>query len=64
MSKDTLNILFFNNTSPLSIVRRNKPLGNDKHPWKAEVTEGDAGVSDATITNWFKAVYEPAYAGD
>ena len=30
----------------------------------AEVTEGDAGVSDSTITNWFKAVYEPAYAGD
>ena len=47
-----------------TIVRRNKPLGNDKHPWKAEVTDGDAGVSDTTITNWFKAVYEPAYAGD
>ena len=47
-----------------TIVRRNKPLGNDKHPWKAEVTDGDAGVSDTTITNWFKSVYEPAYAGD
>ena len=47
-----------------TIVRRNKPLGNDKHPWKAEVTEGDAGVSDATINGWFNAVYEPAYAGD
>ena len=47
-----------------TIVRRNKPLGNDKHPWKAEVTEGDSGVADSTITNWFKAVYEPTYAGD
>ncbi len=47
-----------------TIMRRNKPLGNDKHPWKAEVTEGDSGVSDTTITNWFQSVYEPAYAGD
>ena len=47
-----------------TIMRRNKPIGNDKHPWKAEVTEGDAGVSESTVTNWFKAVYEPAYAGD
>ena len=47
-----------------TIVRRNKAAGNDKHPWKAEVTEGDAGVADTTITNWFKSVYEPAYAGD
>ncbi len=47
-----------------TIMRRNKPLGNDKHPWKSEVTEGDSGVSDSTITNWFQSVYEPTYAGD
>ena len=47
-----------------TIMRRNKPLGNDKHPWKSEVTEGDSGVSDSNITNWFRSVYEPTYAGD
>ena len=32
------------------------------HPWKAEVTEGDATVTAATISNWYKTVYEPTYA--
>lgn len=45
-----------------TVMRRNKPNTQDKHPWKSEVTEGDTGVSAATITNWFSAVYEPSYA--
>jgi len=42
-------------------VRRNKLDAFGKHPWKAEVTEGDAGVASATITGWFTEVYEPVY---
>lgn len=43
-----------------TILRRNKPSGPGKHPWKAETTEGEAAK---TITDvWFDAVYEPVYA--
>ncbi len=45
-----------------SVMRRNKLDSNNKHPWKAEVTDGDTGVQAATISNWFKTVYEPSYA--
>ncbi|MEW6866857.1 major tail protein [Trueperella pyogenes] len=43
-----------------TILRRTKPDGSGKHPWKAEATEGDAtkNITDG----WFKNVYEPAYA--
>jgi len=44
-----------------TVLCRNKPDSNGKHPWKAEDTEGDTGVSDATITGWYDAVYEPTY---
>ena len=44
-----------------AISRRNKLDGQNKHPWKAEVTEGATGVSAETITDWFDAVYEPTY---
>jgi len=43
-------------------MRRNKVDGRNKHPWKAEVTEGDTKVSAETITNWYKNVYEPEYS--
>ena len=39
----------------------NKLYGMGKHPRKAEVTEGDAGVASSTITGWFTQVYEPVY---
>lgn len=45
-----------------TIMRRNKPDTTGKHPWKAEVTEGDQGVSAATINGWYTKVYEPAAA--
>ena len=32
----------------------------NRHPWKAEVTEGDALDPDV-ITNWYKQVYEPYF---
>ena len=44
-----------------TVLCRNKPDSNGKHPWKAEVTEGDTGVADATITGWYDSVYEPTY---
>jgi phi13 family phage major tail protein len=43
------------------VMRRNKPDGNGRRPWKAEVTEGEAGVAPATISGWFGKVYEPVY---
>lgn len=45
-----------------TVTRRNKVDAKGKHPWKAEVTEGDTTVTDDTISRWFTEVYEPAYA--
>jgi phi13 family phage major tail protein len=42
-----------------TIMRRNKTDSNGKHPWKAEATEGEAGVAQAAILSWFTQVYEP-----
>ena len=46
-----------------TIMRRNKPDARGKHPWKAEITEGETGADASTVTNWFSTVYEPAYSG-
>jgi len=43
-----------------TIMRRNKPDGKGKHPWKSEATEGDSGT-EAVIAEWFKKVYEPVF---
>ena len=56
------SITFSTPTIEGTVYRRNKVDGADKHPWKAEVTEGDSGVSAATITGWYDAVYEPSFA--
>lgn len=55
------SITFNTPTIEGTIMRRNKVDDKGKHPWKAEVTEGDSGVAAATITNWYKEVYEPSY---
>ena len=44
------------------VMRRNKPDSRGKHPWKAEATEGDAGVSSDILSGWYAQVYEPVYA--
>ncbi len=44
-----------------TISRRNKLDSQNKHPWKAEITDGDEGVSQTVISNWFQSVYEPNY---
>lgn len=56
------SITFSTPTIEGTILRRNKVDGKGKHPWKAEVTEGDTAVTADTITNWYKQVYEPSYA--
>ena len=55
------SITFSTPTIEGTIMRRNKVDANNNHPWKAEVTEGENNVSNDTITNWYKNVYEPAY---
>ena len=55
------SITFSTPTIEGTILHRNKVDGNGKHPWKAEVTEGDSAVTADTITNWYKEVYEPSY---
>ena len=55
------SITFSTPTIEGTSLRRNKVDGNGKHPWKAEVTEGDSAVTADTITNWYKEVYEPSY---
>jgi len=55
------SITFSTPTIEGTILRRNKPDTRGKHPWKAEVTEGDTSVTEETIVNWYNEVYEPAY---
>ena len=55
------SITFSSPTIEGTVFRRNKLDGEQKHPWKAEVTEGDTGVASSTITQWFSAVYEPDF---
>ena len=55
------SITFSTPTIEGTILLRNKVDGANKHPWKAEATEGDAKVSADIIANWYKQVYEPNY---
>lgn len=45
-----------------TVMRRNKMDTRGRHPWKAEVTEGEAGASSEVITGWYAKVYEPTYS--
>jgi len=57
------SITFSTPTIEGTVLRRNKLDGNSKHPWKAEVTEGDASVPASVISGWYTQVYEPVFAG-
>lgn len=57
------SITFSTPTIEGSIMRRNKPDFEGKHPWKAEATEGAEGVSQSVINSWYESVYEPAGRG-
>jgi phi13 family phage major tail protein len=56
------SITFHTPTIEGTVLRRNKLDTMGNHPWKAEVTQGDAGVSEDTISNWYAQVYEPVFA--
>jgi phi13 family phage major tail protein len=56
------SITFNTPTIEGTIMKRNKPDGAGKHPWKTEVTEGDPNVSASVISGWYTSVYEPVYA--
>ncbi len=56
------SITFSTPTIEGTILRRNKPDATGNHPWKAEVSESEAG-SSAVVSAWYEAVYEPAYTG-
>jgi len=55
------SITFSTPTIEGTVLRRNKPDTSGKHPWKAEVTEGDKDVPTAVISGWYTEVYEPDY---
>jgi len=55
------SITFSSPTIEGTVFRRNKLDSENKHPWKAEVTEGDNGVTHSTISIWFTSVYEPDF---
>jgi len=44
-----------------TVFRRNKPDGNGRNPWKAEVNEDDTDVPQGVINGWYTAVYEPSF---
>ena len=56
------SITFSTPTIEGTVMRRNKLDGQDKHPWKAEVDEGDTGVDATTIIAWYTKVYEPDFS--
>lgn len=58
------SITFSTPTIEGTVLRRNKEDERGQHPWKAEVTESDSGVTAAIISNWYKEVYEPAYTAE
>lgn len=53
------SITFSTPTIEGTVLTRNKVDAGGRHPWKAEVTEGENSVSNETITNWYNDVYEP-----
>ncbi len=53
------SITFSTPTIEGTVLTRNKVDAGGRHPWKAEVTEGENSVSNETIANWYNTVYEP-----
>jgi phi13 family phage major tail protein len=57
------SITFSTPTVEGTVLRRNKPDVNGKHPWKSEVNEDDASVPASVISGWYTQVYEPVFEG-
>lgn len=51
------SITFSTPTIEGTIMRRNKPDANNKHPWKAEAEE-DTKTAEV-VSKWYDSVYEP-----
>jgi phi13 family phage major tail protein len=47
-----------------TIMRRNKPDSRNRHPWKAEATEGHGNVLNSVTNGWFTKVYDPDFQDD
>ena len=58
------SITFQTPTIEGTVMRRNKMDMMGKHPWKAEATEGDPGVAESVVSDWYKQVYEPVYSSE
>lgn len=58
------SITFSTPTIEGTVMRRNKVDENGRHPWKAEVTEGDLSVPASVISGWYTQVYEPVFEGE
>jgi len=54
------SITFSTPTIEGTILRRNKVDSENKHLWKAEVTENDSNTS--VIASWYDSVYEPTFS--
>ena len=55
------SIAFQTPTIEGTVMRRNKPDGKGNHPWKAEATEGDVGIDEDIISEWYDEVDEPSF---
>ena len=55
------SITFQTPTIEGTVLRRNKEDVTGNHPWKVEVTDGESGVDETTVEDWFDAVYEPDF---
>ena len=55
------SITFSTPTIEGTVMRRNKLDGQNKHPWKAEVSEDATGVAASVISGWYNEVYEPTF---
>lgn len=56
------SITFSTPTIEGTVMRRNKLDGQNKHPWKAEVSEDSTGVTASVISGWYSEVYEPSFS--
>lgn len=56
------SVTFSTPTIEGTVLRRNKVDSRGKHPWRAEVDEGDSSVASSVISGWYTSVYEPSYS--
>ena len=55
------SITFSTPTIEGTVLRRNKADENNRHPWKAEVTDDGSTATASIISGWYSSVYEPDF---